>query len=101
MSDDTRVDEILEVLEAAGLTEVHLNDDGQEAVRLTVEGAALAEELRILEHGPGPDAPTMAGDSGEPPPETVAGEHVPERGLAGEGEGTMVTFPDEVAREHR
>ena len=68
MSDDARVDEILEALEAAGLTEVHLNEDGQQVMRLTAEGAALADELRMLERGLGPDAPT------------TAAEHVPEQG---------------------
>lgn len=121
MSDDARVDEILEALEAAGLTEVHLNEDGQEAVRLTAEGAALAEELRILEHGSAPSAADAADRAAPaldmrntwgtavgaamlgfeqalrkgPPPETVAAEHVPERGSPGLDQGRVLVFPDD------
>jgi hypothetical protein len=98
MSDDTRFDEILEALQAAGLTELFLDEDGDEAMRLTAEGAALARELAILEHGSGPSAPTEAGGSGEPtptqlgfeqalrsepPPETVAGEQTSLDGAEG------------------
>ena len=77
MSDGTHVDEVLEALEAAGLT----HSWG------TAAGAAMLGFEQALRS--------------EPPPETVAGAHVPERGLAGEDEGTMLTFPDEVARKHR
>jgi hypothetical protein len=120
-------DEILRALEAAGLTEVYRNEDGQEAVRLTDEGAALAGELGIMEHG---DAPTeVAPDEPsapaldlrhswgtavgaamlgfeqalrtEPPPETVAAEQVPERGSHGLDRDTVLVFPDEAERGHR
>lgn len=69
MSDEAQLGEVLEALEAAGLTEVYLNEAGQESMRLTEEGAALAEELGILEHGPGSDAAgPAAGTRDEPRP---------------------------------
>ncbi len=127
MSGPAHDDEILRALEAAGLTEVYLDDDGHESVRLTDDGVALAGELGIMEHGDGPaevdpDEPsapaldmrhswgTAVGAAmlgfeqalrTEPPPETVAAEQVPERGSHGLDQDTVLVFPDEAERGHR
>jgi len=52
---DDELGAILEALESSGLAHVYVDDDGRETMRLTEEGAALAEELGILEHGVAPD----------------------------------------------
>ena len=130
MSDETEIGVILDALASAGLAEAYLNNDGHESMRLTVEGAALAEELGILEHGLAadesgnaantiPEAPAapvepldMKNSSGsavgaamlgfeqalrsEPPPEILAGEHIPERGHSGTDDGIIIEFPDET-----
>jgi len=130
MSDDTHIDTVLEALAAAGLAEVYLNEDGHEAMRLTDEGAALAQDLGILEHGPGWDEAKAAADSAdetppldrtnsfgtavgaamlgfeqalrsEPPPEILASEHVPERGLSGADDAVVIEFPQEGERTDR
>ncbi len=35
----------------------------------------------------------------EPPPEILAGEHVPERGLGGQDADLVIEFPDDLERE--
>ena len=37
----------------------------------------------------------------EPPPEIQAAEHVPERGLSGEGDGLRIEFPEDLPRQRR
>jgi hypothetical protein len=131
MSDeDTETSAVLEALESAGLAEVYLDDDGHETMRLTEEGASLAQELRIFEHGPGPDEASRGGGAArqpppldltnsfgtavgaamlgfeqalrsEPPPEILAADHVPERGLAGDDGGVVVEFPERDDRTDR
>ena len=49
--------EILEALANAGLTETYVDEDGHEVMRLTEDGAAMAQELGILEHGSSGNAP--------------------------------------------
>ena len=117
--------EILDALEAAGLTEVYTDEQGREVMRLTDEGATLARELGILEHGTGADEPepapteppsleppefpgtfgTAAGAAmlgfeqalrSEPPPEIQAAEHIPERGASGEDDGVVIEFPKDL-----
>lgn len=51
MSEDAD-DEIVDALENAGLAEVYTDEDGNEVMRLTADGAAMARELGIFEHGP-------------------------------------------------
>jgi hypothetical protein len=130
MSDEPEISVTLEALASAGFAEAYLTEDGQESMRLTDEGAAMAEELGILKHGPGRDesgqganvspgsqaAPTEPLDMtnswgsavgaamlgfeqalrSEPPPEILAGEHIPERGHSGTDDGIIIEFPDET-----
>lgn len=129
MTDEEQTADILDALETAGLAEVYLDPDGNEVMRLTDEGAAMARELGILEHGSSSDAPEstpaeeapdeltpleIPGSFGtavgaamlgfeqalrsEPPPEIMAGEHVPERGLSGDGE-LVIEFPEDLERK--
>lgn len=132
MNDAAKDGAVLEALEAAGLAEVYIDQDGHESMRLTEEGAAMAAELGILEHGPSstelahpgetnttatPEPLDMSNSWGtavgaamlgfeqalrsEPPPEILAGEHVPERGQIGADDGVLIEFPAEVKRPHR
>jgi hypothetical protein len=125
---DDELGEILDALENAGLAEVYTDANGDEVMRLTDEGSAMARELGILEHGPGTEDPEPAptvdepdelapleipGTFGtavgaamlgfeqalrsEPPPEIMAGEHVPERGLSGDAD-LIIEFPDDLER---
>jgi hypothetical protein len=81
VSDDTHADEILEALAAAGLAEVYLNADG------TAVGAAMLGFEQALRS--------------EPPPEILASEHVPERGLSGAGDAMVIEFPHRGHRTDR
>lgn len=131
MNDAEQNAEIIEALEAAGLAEIYTDEDGQEVMRLTEEGQAMARELGILEHGstlerpPAPPTEEPAsiaplefpGSFGtavgaamlgfeqalrsEPPPEIQAGEHVPERGIGGQDSGLILEFPDDVEPDAR
>lgn len=118
--------EILDALEAAGLAELYTDEQGREVMRLTDDGATLARELGILEHGSGADEPeaaptveppslkppefpgtfgTAAGAAmlgfeqalrSEPPPQIQAAEHIPERGFSGEDDGVVIEFPKDL-----
>ncbi len=37
----------------------------------------------------------------EPPPEILAGEHIPERGTSGEDDGVVIEFPEDIPRRRR
>jgi hypothetical protein len=68
MTSDHELEVMLDALESAGLAEVYLDEDGRETMRLTDEGAALAQEMGIFEHGFGADEmgqPT-SGEGAEP-----------------------------------
>jgi len=54
---EDELSEIVDALENAGFAEVYADKDGREVMRLTDEGAAMAKELGILDHGSGEDAP--------------------------------------------
>lgn len=132
MSDEEGTAEIIDALESAGLAEVYTDAHGREVMRLTEEGRVMAQELGILEHGPGsgrratadqPAEPesiaplefpgtfgTAVGAAmlgfeqalrSEPPPEIMAGEHVPERGLGGQDSDLVIEFPDDLERDPR
>ena len=46
--DDAELDAILEQIEAAGLVEQYVDDDGKQAMRLTPEGLRVARQLAML-----------------------------------------------------
>jgi hypothetical protein len=50
---DAEMDAILELLEGAGLVEVHVDADGKQAMRLTDDGGRLARQMAMSED---PDA---------------------------------------------
>ena len=129
MSDEQHTAEIVEALQSSGLAEVYTDEDGREVMRLTGEGAAMARELGILEHGPRVDVPATTPEDqpksippleipgafgtavgaamlgfeqalrSEPPPEIQAAEHIPEPSLGGSDEGLVIEFPDDLERE--
>ena len=129
MSQEEQNAEIVDALRNAGLAEVYTDEDGHEVMRLTAQGASMARELGILEHGPQADTPAPMNDDepesiaplefpgafgtavgaamlgfeqalrSEPPPEIQAAEHVPERSLGGSDEGLVIEFPDDLERD--
>ena len=66
MSEAEQNAEILDALEKAGLAETYVDEDGREVMRLTDEGAAMAAEHGILEHGPDVDTAEEAPKRAEP-----------------------------------
>jgi DNA-binding MarR family transcriptional regulator len=48
MSDrDAELDAMLDVLEQAGLVESYIDEEGKDAMRLTVEGAKVARQMAL------------------------------------------------------
>jgi hypothetical protein len=67
---DAALDAILEQVEAAGLVEQVVDEDGQQAMRLTPEGVRVARQLTMLgDDGQDVLMATLLEDGEEPPPE--------------------------------
>ena len=66
MDHDAELDAILEQVEAAGLIEVYIGEDGQPAMRLTLEGVRVARQLAMLgEDGQDALMAALLGEGGE------------------------------------
>ena len=96
MSEAEQNAEILDALEKAGLAETYVDEDGRQVMRLTDEGAAMAAEHGILEHGP--DVDTAEGAPTRTEPESLQPLEIP--GTFGTAVGAaMLGFEQALRRE--